>query len=98
MKKKLMLAATFGAVALICMWFYGRAIEREATGGSKVSVLVAAVAIPADTRITKEFLAEREVPEAYIHNSSIKKGEENQIIGRPVSAKIAQGQPLLWSD
>jgi pilus assembly protein CpaB len=98
MKKKLVVAVGLALIAMLSLWLYSRSLEKEVAGGQKVVTLVAAEDIPAGARVTKASLAFREVPEAYVHQSSIRKGEENQIIGRPVAEKIVQGQPLLWSD
>jgi pilus assembly protein CpaB len=98
MKKKLVVALGLAAIATLSLWLYSRSLQEEVAGGQKVTILVAAQDIPSGQRLTKSMLAVREVPEAYLHQASIRKGEENQIIGRPVADKVSQGQPLLWSD
>jgi len=98
MKKKLVIAIGLALIAVLSLWLYSRSLQEEVAGGQKVEILVAGADIPVGARVTKAMLAYREVPEAYVHQASIHKGEENQIIGRPVAEKVAQGQPLLWSD
>jgi len=98
MKKKLVVAIGLAAIAVLSLYLYTRSVQEEVGGGQKVTVLVAAEEIPAGTRVTKKMLAQRAVPEAYVHQSSIRFGEENSIIGRPVSEKINVAQQLLWSD
>ena len=98
MTKKLLVAVGLALIAMLALWLYSRSLQEEVAGGQKVTILVAGEDIPAGARLAKANLAIREVPEAYVHQSSIRKGEENQIIGRPVAEKISQGQPLLWSD
>jgi pilus assembly protein CpaB len=98
MKKKLVIAVGLALIAVLSLWLYSRSLQEEVAGGQKVQILVAGEDVPAGARVTKAMLAIREVPEAYVHQASIHKGEENQIIGRPVAEKVAQGQPLLWSD
>jgi pilus assembly protein CpaB len=98
MKKKLVVAVGLALIAVLSLWLYSRSLQEEVAGGQKVTVLVAAEDIAAGARLTKASLALRDVPEAYVHQASIRKGEENQIIGRPVAEKVSQGQPLLWSD
>lgn len=98
MKGKLLAAVGLALIAMLSLWLYSRSLEKEVAGGQKLMVLVAAENMPAGARLTKSMLAVRDVPEAYVHQMSIRRGEENQIIGRPVAAKVAQGQPLLWSD
>src|SRR6266850_3903748 len=98
MTKKLLVAVGLALIAMLALWLYSRSLQEEVVGGQKVQILVAAEDIPAGARLAKSNLAIRDVPEAYVHNASIRKTEANQIIGRPVADKISQGQPLLWSD
>jgi len=98
MTKKLLVAVGLALIAMLALWLYSRSLQEEVAGGQKVTILVAGEDIAAGARLAKANLAVRDVPEAYVHQSSIRKGEENQIIGRPVAEKISQGQPLLWSD
>lgn len=98
MSKKLLVAVGLALIAVVALWLYSQSLEKEVAGGQKVAILVAGEDIPAGARVAKANLAVREVPEAYVMSSSIRKGEETQIIGRPVADKVAQGQPLLWSD
>lgn len=98
MTKKLLVAVGLALIAVLSLWLYSRSLQEETAGGQKVTVLVAGEDLPAGGRVTKASLAVRDVPEAYVHPAAIRKGEENQIIGRPVANKITQGQPLLWSD
>jgi pilus assembly protein CpaB len=98
MTKKLVVAIGLALIAMLALWLYSRSLQEEVAGGQKVTILVAGEDIASGARLAKSNLAVREVPEAYVHQSSIRKGEENQIIGRPVAEKISQGQPLLWSD
>jgi pilus assembly protein CpaB len=99
MRKRLLIAVAFSIVSMVCGYFYIDGLGAATTGGRKVPVLVAASEIPAGTRISKELLGVREIPEAYVHPDSITAGpaEEARLVGRPLFAKLTQGQPLLWS-
>jgi pilus assembly protein CpaB len=99
MPKRLLIAVAFAIVSVVCGYMYIEGLGAATTGGRKVPVLVAAAEIPAGTRISKEMLGVREIPEAYVHPESITAGpaEESRLLGRPLFAKLAQGQPLLWS-
>jgi pilus assembly protein CpaB len=99
MRKRLLIAVVFSVASMVCGYFYVNALGAEVTGGRKVAVLIAAKEIPSGTRLTKEHVAVREIPEAYLHPGAITAGpaEEARLIGRPVMEKLAQGQPLLWS-
>jgi pilus assembly protein CpaB len=98
MKKKLVVAVGLAVIAMASLYLYSRSLQNEVAGGQKVTILVAAEDIDVGQRLTKANLAQREVPEAYVHQASVKRGEENVILGRPVTVKISQGQPILWSD
>jgi pilus assembly protein CpaB len=98
MTKKLVAAFGLALIAVASLWLYSRSLQEEVAGGQKQTVLVAASEIPAGSRVSKANLAQLDVPENYLHPGSIRKGEENHIIGRPVAERIKQGQQLLWSD
>jgi pilus assembly protein CpaB len=98
MKKKLLVAVALAVIAVASLYLYSRSLQNEVAGGQKVTILVAAADIEVGQRLTKANLAQREVPEAYVHQASVKRGEENVILGRPVTVKVSQGQPILWSD
>jgi pilus assembly protein CpaB len=98
MKKKLLVAVGLAAIAVASLYLYSRSLQNEVAGGQRVTILVAAQDLPAGTRIAKANLAQRDVPEAYVHQSSIRDTEINQILGRPVAEKVSQGQALLWND
>ena len=91
MKKKLVIATGLALIAVLSLWLYSRSLQEEVAGGQKVQILVAGEDIPAGARVTKASLAVRDVPEAYVHQASIRKGEENQIIGRPVAVAALAG-------
>jgi pilus assembly protein CpaB len=99
MRKRLLIAFVFSIAAMVSGYLYINGLGSELTGGRKVPVLIAAQEIPVGTRLTKDHLAAREIPEAYLHPDAIVAGpaEQARLIGRPVMEKLLQGQPLLWS-
>ena len=98
MTKKLAVAIGLAVVAVVALYLYSQSLQNEVAGGQKVPVLVAADTIKPGTRVARSNLALRDVPEQYLMATSIRKGEENTIIGRRVASQIEQGQQLLWSD
>jgi pilus assembly protein CpaB len=98
MTKKLAVAIGLALIAVLALWLYSQSLQSEVAGGQKVQVLVAADKIPQGARLARSHLAVREIPEAFVITSMIRKGEENQIIGRPVANEIPQGQPIQWND
>jgi pilus assembly protein CpaB len=97
MKGKLIVAIGLAAVAVASLYLYSRSLQREVAGGQLVTILVAAQELPAGTRITKANLAQREVPEAWVLQASIRDTEINRILGHPIAEKVPQGDALLWS-
>lgn len=98
MKRKLIVAVGLALIAVASLYFYSRSLQDEVAGGQKVTILVAAEDLNDGVRLTKANLARREVPEGYVHPMSIRPGEENQVLGRPVAGMVRQGQALLWSN
>lgn len=97
-KQRLLTAAVLAIGAMVCLWLYADDVALQAAGGAKVDVLVAATDLPAGRRIERRDLAVRSIPQAYVHASALRRGEEEQIIGRLTAEKVTQGQPILWSD
>jgi len=97
-KQRLLTAAVLAIGAMVCLWLYADDVALQAAGGAKVDVLVAAQDLPAGRRIERHDLAVRSIPQAYVHGSALRRGEEEQIIGRLTAEKVGQGQPVLWSD
>lgn len=98
MRKKLAIAVGLAVLAVVALWLWSRSVVNEVGGGQKVWVAVASEDILAGTRVQKGAVAFREMPESYVHPETVRRGEETQIINRPVSEKIGQGQPFLWSN
>ncbi len=97
-KQRLLTAAVLGIAAMACLWLYADEVALQAAGGAKVDVLVAATDLPPGKRLERKDLAVRSIPQAYVHGSSLRRGEEEQIVGRLTAAQIIQGQPILWTD
>jgi len=98
MKRKLLVAVLLAVVAVGSLYLYSLSLQNEVAGGQKVTILVAASDIEPGQRITKANLAQRQVPEAYVGQGTVKRGGESVVLGRQVTVKISQGDPILWSD
>lgn len=98
MKKKLLVAVLLAVIAVGSLYLYSRSLQDEVAGGQKVTILVAATDIEVGQRVTKANLAQRQIPEAYVGQNTVKRGGEAIILGRPVSVKVSQGDALLFSD
>jgi len=98
MKRKLLVAVLLAVIAVGALYLYSLSLQNEVAGGQKVTILVAAQDIEVGQRITKANLAQRQVPEAYVGQGTVKRGGESVVLGRQVTVKISQGDPILWSD
>jgi pilus assembly protein CpaB len=98
MKRKLLVAVLLAVIAVGSLYLYSLSLQNEVAGGQKVTILVAAQDIEPGQRITKANLAQRQVPEAYVGQGTVKRGGESVVLGRQVTTKISQGDPILWSD
>lgn len=87
--------AGFGAFLLVV---YLRRFEEEASGGAKVSVLIATRAIKRGETITEDMLAPRAVPMAYVEDRAVKASEKGKIVGLPVGNQVDANQTIMWTD
>ena len=69
------MAAVVGTALL---WLYLRRLEREVSGGERVSVLIALEALPRGHTLTEDVLATREVPIAYVEDRFIEASERDK--------------------
>ncbi len=97
MKRKLLVAVLLAVIAVGSLYLYSRSLQDEVAGGQKVTILVAATDIEVGQRLTKANLAQRQVPEAYVGQGNVRRGGEALILGRPVTVKVPQGDPILFS-
>jgi Flp pilus assembly protein CpaB len=100
MRKRFLIAAAFSISSMICALLYGQSVREQVGGGRRVAILVAAQELRPGTRITRDHLGVRELPEAYLHPDAIAAGgsDEARVVGRALTVRLVQGQPLLWSD
>lgn len=90
-----LLAAGLG-VALLAL--YMRKFEIDATGGTKVDLLVAIAPIVRGKPVTDAMLGTKQVPQAYVDQRAIRASERDKVLNlRPVS-NIPVLQTLVWTD
>ena len=98
MQKKILVAGALAFFTVIALYLYTRTLEKEVSGGELEAVLVAATELEPGTRLTRANLGKRMLPKQYIHPQSVRPADADSLIDRPVGARIAQLQPILWSD
>jgi pilus assembly protein CpaB len=89
------IAMTIGVILLV---LYQERFEREASGGERVAVLVAAQDLPLGTVIEEGMLGQRPVPEAYVETRHVPASQAERIVGLRVSSAVRVGESLLWTD
>ena len=87
--------AAAGAVLLL---LYLRRFEQEASGGVRVSVVVAVKPIERGKPLTDEMLSVREVPQAYVEDRMIKASEKAKVLGLRLATPVQAEETLMWTD
>jgi pilus assembly protein CpaB len=99
MDRKLLLVATLAAsIGFGLVRLYLARFEREATGGPRTKVLVVTKDCPAGTAISRELLARRELPQAYLESRHIAARELEEIVGARLALPVRAGEALLYTD
>jgi len=89
------LAALLGIVLQL---LYMRRFEQEASGGSKIDLLVAAQAIERGQPVTAQMLAVRAVPQAYVDERAVRAADRDKILNLRAVSKVPASQTLAWTD
>jgi pilus assembly protein CpaB len=89
------LAALLGIVLQL---LYMRRFEQEASGGSKIELLVAAQAIERGQPVTAQQLAVRAVPQAYVDDRAVRAVDRDKILNLRAVSKVPALQTLAWTD
>jgi pilus assembly protein CpaB len=87
-----------GVAGVVLMLLYMRRFEEEASGGRKVSLLVAVAPIQRGKPITEDMLGVREVPQAYLDDRAIRAADKSKILGLRATSNVPVEQSLAWTD
>jgi len=99
MKRRALIASLLVAlVGFTLIVVYMRRFEHEASGGAPVSILVATEDIPLGAKITRELVATRRIPEAYVEERHIRSIDVEKVLGIRLSMAVPAGQSILWTD
>ena len=90
-----LVVALLGAVLLV---LYTKRFEREASGGDKVSILIAVKPIERGKQITDDMLGTHPVPQAYVEDRAIKEVDKPKVLSLRVGTTIQAQQTLMWTD
>jgi pilus assembly protein CpaB len=91
-------AVILAALGVLLQALYMHRFEQEASGGSKVELLVAAQPLERGKPISAEMLATRAVPRAYVDDRAIRAADRDKVVGLRAASKVPALQTLAWTD
>jgi pilus assembly protein CpaB len=97
-RRAFVIAFVIAAVCVVLMEWNFKRYEREASGGSKIRLLIAVKPMERGKPITEDQLATHEIPTAYLEPRAIKDTERSKIVGLRIGTTVQPGQGLLWTD
>ncbi|HWA74343.1 MAG TPA: Flp pilus assembly protein CpaB [Polyangiaceae bacterium] len=89
------LAALLGVALQV---LYMRRFEQEASGGSKIELLVAVQTIERGKPVTSEMLSTRWVPQAYVDDRAVRAVDREKILNLRAVSNVPASQTLAWTD
>lgn len=99
MNRTALLAAVGVAVlGFVLLGLYIRRFQIEATGGAPVQLLMVAQDVDIGEPLTKEMLATRALPQAYVEDRHILAANISQVVGVRVGVALRANQTLLSTD
>lgn len=99
MKSRAVIFGVLLAVAgVVLQYLYMLRFEEEASGGSKIELLVATQPIQRGQPITAEALGTRAVPQAYVDERAIRASDRDKVLNLRAAATVPVLQTLAWTD
>ena len=97
-KKALLIAVVIAILGAGLGHLYLSRLEHEATGGSRIPVLIASRDLKPGMILTEGVLGVRAIPQAYVGERNIYSRDAKNVFGIRVSTQIKANEPVLWSD
>jgi pilus assembly protein CpaB len=98
MTSKWIVTLLIGLAAGFVHFIWTSRIKAEATGGRKISVLVAAEDLTPDKTVSKSSFATRLIPVAYVDKRDAKTEDLKKFTGLSPSVPINKGDVIQWTD
>lgn len=96
--RSLFLALGCAAAAMLLGHLYLRSYEVQLSGGDRVGLVFLTKEVQAGTVLTKDALAVRLVPLAYVDERDVRLRDRDKVIGVAASFNLASQQKLQWTD
>lgn len=97
-KPAVLLVLAFVGAGIGLTHVYLARLEEEVSGGQPVAVLVAAEELPLGHTLTRDAMAVRDLPRAYVEERHIRAAEVSEVIGARLQAALRSGEAILWTD
>jgi pilus assembly protein CpaB len=96
-RNALLIAVAFAVAGAGLLLVYKQRFEREAAGGKMIPVLTAVKPVQVGSKLTRDALAVRGIPEAYVETRHVHVRDLESVIGTRVSEALHSGHAVLWS-
>lgn len=94
----LLAALLVSALGVALFFLYMRRFEDEATGGAPIEVLMVTEDVAVNEPLTRQALAVKRLPQAYLEDRHIRASDQDRILGIRLGTSVRAGQSLLWTD
>jgi pilus assembly protein CpaB len=98
MKRMWLVVAVVAVAAFGLNIAHVEALEAEARGGRRVSVLVATERLARGAELKEEALATREIPEAYVGGRAVPASKAKELLGLKVTVDVEAQEVVQWTD
>lgn len=96
--RPLFIGVVVALLGIVLQIAYMRHFEEEASGGTRIDLLVAAQPIERGKPIKADMLGVRSVPQAYVDDRAIRVADRDKIINLRAASKVPVLQTLVWTD
>lgn len=96
--KLLLTSLACGVVAFVALRLHLHRLEARVTGGSPTEVVALTADLAAGATVTREVVAIRSLPQAYVESRHIRASELEQVVGARLAVDARANETLQWSD
>jgi pilus assembly protein CpaB len=92
------LAIITASLGAFLLWSYLKRFEAEASGGTRIGVLVTVKTLEPGAFLRDEDIGERWIPQAYLETRAIRVADRARITNLRISTPLQAQQTLMWTD